>query len=98
MEARLDAAVASFVPDAEALARAQTRIRASQVYALDRQSSRAQRYGVALTAGLTLEDIDAWPEVLQSITVEDISAAHASIFDIRRSVTGYLMGPEEVTQ
>ncbi|MEM9778502.1 MAG: pitrilysin family protein, partial [Pseudomonadota bacterium] len=47
VEARLDAAVASFVPDAEALARAQTRIRASQVYALDRQSSRAQRYGVA---------------------------------------------------
>lgn len=98
VEARLDAAIDSFTPDPEALARAQTRIRAAQIYALDRQSGRARRYGVALTTGLTMDDIDAWPEVLQSVTVEDIAAAAASVFDIRRSVTGYLTGTPEVSQ
>lgn len=97
-EADLDAAIAAFVPDAAALERVKTNIIAAQIYALDNQSSRARRYGVALTSGLTVEDVQSWPDVLRSVTLEDVQAAADMIFDRRRAVTGYLLGEDEVTQ
>ncbi len=97
-EADLDAAIAAFVPDAAALERVKTNIIAAQVYSLDNQASRARRYGVALTSGLTVEDVQSWPDVLRSVTLEDVQAAADVVFDRRRSVTGYLLGEDEVTQ
>ena len=96
-EAAMDAAIADFLaagPQAEALDRARTQVRAGEIYALDRLDGRARRYGVALTSGLTLEDIHAWPGVLQSVELEDVAAAAADVFDLRRSVTGWLTAPE----
>lgn len=93
-EARLDAAIAAFLevgPDPEKLARVKTQIRAAQIYALDNQQARASRYGRALTAGLTVDDVAAWPETLQAVTAEDVIAAARALFDPGRSVTGYLM-------
>ena len=98
MEARLDAAIADFVPDAAALERVRTSILASEIYALDSQSSRARRYGVALTTGLTVEDVQTWPAELRAVTVEDVAGVAETLFDRRRSVTGYLLGPEEATE
>ena len=59
----------------------------------------ADDYGRSLTSGLTLDDIAAWPDVLQAVTEEDVMEAARLVFDRRRSVTGYVM-PEnaEVTQ
>jgi len=59
-----------------------------------------RRYGRALTSGLTVEDVQAWPAILQSVRGEDIVAAARDVFVRERSVTGYLMGAEnqEVTQ
>ncbi len=93
-EARLDAAIAAFLeagPDPEKLARVKTQIRAAQIYALDNQQARASRYGRALTAGLTVDDVAAWPETLQAVTAEDVIAAARALFDPGRAVTGYLM-------
>ena len=102
VEARLDAAIASFLeqgPDPELLERVKTRVRASEIYALDSQSGRARKYGVALTTGLTVQDVQAWPEMLQAVTADDVMAAADALFDRRRSVTAYLMSDdEEVTQ
>ena len=53
--------------------------------------SLARRYGNALTTGLTIEDVRAWPEVLQSITADEIVEAARKVFDRKQSVTGYLM-------
>ena len=52
--------------------------------------SLANRYGRALASGLTLADIEAWPEVLQSVTEEDILAAAREVLRPERSVTGVL--------
>jgi len=96
-EAAMDAALAKFLkegPDPEQLDRIRAQIRANEVYALDNQHSRARRYGSALTAGLTVKDVEQWPDVLNAVTEADIMAAAKSLFDRNRSVTGYLMGAD----
>jgi len=102
-EDAMDAAVAEFIAegvDAEQLDRIKMQMRAAQIYAEDSIQGKARRYGAALTSGLTLEDIDAWPDILQAVTAEDVLAAADSVFDRRKSVTGWLMTPQtpEVTQ
>ncbi len=98
-EARLDALIARFLeegPDQRQLDRLRNRIAAAETYALDSQMGRARRIGSALVAGLTLEDVEVWPELLQSITAEEITAAARSIFRPEASVTGWLMGTDPV--
>lgn len=73
-------------------------IRAGVIYAQDDAMARAQRYGEALTSGLTIEDVQAWPDVLQAVTPDDVMAAARALFDDRKSVTGWLVpeGGEEM--
>jgi zinc protease len=102
-EAALDATVAQFIADGvdqEQLDRIKFQMKAQQIYALDNPNQIARRYGNALTTGLTIEDVQDWPAVLQAVTGEDIIAAAQRVFDRRKSVTGYLMSDaaEEVTQ
>ena len=100
-EAALDQAIAEFLEegvDSEELARIKMQIRASQIYALDNVSALANRYGAALTSGLTVEDVDAWPGILDAVTEEDILAAAREVFDDRKSVTGHVRQSDEVTQ
>ena len=99
-EDALDAAVAEFIEegvDADQLERIKFQMKASQIYARDSAEGIARKYGNALTSGLTVEDVQAWPDVLQAVTEEDILAAARDVFREERSVTGWLMS-EEVTQ
>ena len=82
------------------LDRIKMQMRASLIYSEDSIQRLARRYGSALTSGLTIADIEAWPDVLQSVTAEDVLAAAHKVFDKERSVTGWLMQPQtaEVTQ
>lgn len=103
-EAALDRVLAEFMEegvDAEQLDRIKMQLRAALIYAEDDIERLARSYGRALTAGLTVEDIEAWPDILQAVTEEDIMAAAAEVLDRRKAVTGWLMsegGAEEVTQ
>ncbi len=100
-EAALDQAVAEFLDegvDADQLGRIKFQLRAQQVYARDSANQLARRYGEALTTGLRVEDIQAWPDVLQAVTEDDILEAARSVLNRNASVTGYLMDAEEVTQ
>ncbi len=101
-EAAMDETLASFIEDGvdpEQLARIKQQLRASQIYARDDVDSIGNRYGRALAVGLTVEDVQAWPDVLQAVTEEDVIAAAKGVFDKRASVTGWLMREEaEVTQ
>ncbi len=101
-EAALDQAIAEFIEegvDPQKLERIKTQIRASEIYALDNVSGIANRYGSGLTSGLTIEDIEAWPEILQAVTGDDIIAAARRVFDRRQAVTGHVSkSAEEVTQ
>jgi zinc protease len=96
-EAALDQAIAEFMAegvDPAQLERIKMQVRASIIYGEDDLSSLARVYGMGLTSGLTVEDIEAWPDVLQATTAEDIMAAAERVFDRRNAVTGWLTAPE----
>jgi zinc protease len=99
-EAAMDGVLADFLEtgvDAEQLERIKMQLRAAQIYARDDVDSIANRYGRALTQGLTVEDVQAWPDILQAVTADDVLAAARMVLDRRQAVTGWLMA-EEVTQ
>lgn len=102
-EEALDAAVAEFMQegvDPVQLDRLKLQMRAAEVYAKDSTSGLARRYGAALTSGLTLQDIKDWPQIVQNVTEADIMAAAERVFDLDKSVTGWLTkpAPTEMTQ
>ncbi|MBM1689789.1 insulinase family protein [Sulfitobacter geojensis] len=96
-EDAMDAAMDSFMQtgvDPEQLDRIKLQIRAEQIYARDNAEGVANRYGSALAIGLTVEDVQNWPDVLDAVTAEDIMQAAEKVFDRRASVTGWLMKEE----
>ncbi|MEM9477189.1 MAG: pitrilysin family protein [Pseudomonadota bacterium] len=98
LEAAMDARLRSFVEegvDAAQLERLKTQIRASLIYSEDNLGSLARRYGAALTSGLTVEDVQAWPDILAAVTEDDILAAAELLFNRNRAVTGYMMAPDQ---
>lgn len=102
IEDAMDAAIAEFMEkgvDAEALARIKKQLRASQIYSRDSVETLANRYGEALTTGLTIADVQAWPDILQAVTEDDILAVAREVLRPETSVTGWLMGAkQEATQ
>ena len=93
-EDALDRVVAEFLEqpiNQEQMGRIKQQIKASEIYGRDSLRGLANSYGSALTQGLTLKDVAAWPEVLAAVTEEDIKAAAAKVFDRRQAVTGWLM-------
>jgi len=99
-ESAMDAVISQFLKDGidpAAFARIKTQLKASEIYARDDVDGLARRYGEALTTGLTVADVQAWPDVLQAVTVEDVMAAAAEVLDRRQAVTSWLT-KEEVAQ
>lgn len=102
-EADLDAAIAAFLAtgvDQSHFETLKMQLRAENIYARDNIQGLAQRYGAGLSSGLTVEDIQAWPEILQQVTPDDVMDVARDVFDRRRAVTGYLTQPAtpEVSQ
>ena len=90
-EAALDRAVAEFLEegiDPAQLDRIKMQLRASRVYAADDVGSRARLYGSALTSGLTVEDVQEWPALLQDVTEAEILDAAALLLDRERARDG----------
>ncbi len=81
-EAAMDQAMKDFMADGvdpAQLERIKMQLRASQIYARDDVERLANRYGRALASGLTIEDVKAWPDVLQAVTEEDILRAAEAV-------------------
>ncbi|NOR29635.1 MAG: insulinase family protein [Sulfitobacter sp.] len=99
-EKAMDAAISTFMKegvDPEQLKRIKAQMRAEQVYSRDNAERVANRYGGALAIGLSVQDVQDWPDVLEAVTAEDIMQAARDVFNPEASVTGWLMR-EEVTQ
>ena len=95
-EDAMDAVLAQFLVDGvdpEQLERIKYQLRASEIYERDNVDGVARRYGAAMSVGLSVDDIQAWPDILQAVTAEDIMAAARSVFDREASVTGWLTRP-----
>ena len=73
------------------LERAKSRMAADLIYARDSVSSIARWYGASLAVGLTIEEIEAWPERIAAVTVEQVNAAARAVFVPQTEVTGVLL-------
>jgi zinc protease len=96
-EEALDTALETFLEteiDAGQLDRIKYQIRADQIYSRDDADAVGNRFGRALSIGLTVEDVLDWPEVLDAVTAEDIKQVAREVLDRRQSVTGWLMKEE----
>ena len=98
LEAAMDQVIADFLAnpiDADKLERVRTQLRASEIYARDDVAGIARTYGAALTQGLTVEDVQAWPDILQAVTAEDIKAVAEKVLNKDQSVTGWVVSSQE---
>ena len=77
------------------------RARASQVaefvYSSNSISRMARQYGWRLAAGMTIEDVEEWPDRLKQVTVDDIRAVARKYLVENNSVTGILTPVPEYT-
>ncbi len=103
-EAAMDKVLEGFLKtgiDKAQFQRIKTQIRAAEIYARDSVEGLAMKYGQALSSGLTVADVQAWPGVLDAVTEDEVMAAARDVLDRRRSVTGWMMkdeGGAEATQ
>ena len=96
-EAAMDKVIAKFMTDGvnpDDLTRIKTQIRASQIYADDDSGALANEYGAALAVGLSVQDVQDWPAILQSVTADDVMAAAKLVLNENNAVTGWLTTEE----
>ena len=100
IEAMLDELITDItkngVSEAE-LKRAKSAYIADYVYESDSQSTLARRYGWGLATGLTIEEMETWPDRIREVTSEDVKRVAAKFLDPRASVTGILLPAERAT-
>ncbi len=99
-EDAMDAVLTEFLEtgvDEAQLDRLKMQLRAARIYSSDDVSAIANRYGRALAVGLTVEDVQAWPDILEATTPKQIMQAAREVLVDSNSVTGWLTAPE-VTQ
>lgn len=98
VEAAMDQVIADFIAnpiDPEQMESIRTQLRASEIYAKDNVEGLANRYGAALAQGLTIQDVQDWPQVLQEVTEADIKAAATKVFNRDQAVTGWVVSSAE---
>lgn len=98
LEAAVDAVLAQFLLDGvdqTAFDRIKRQLRADEVYARDNVNGLAREYGAALTSGLTVADVQAWPDLLQAVTPKDVMAAAHEVLNRDNAVTGWLQRKDD---
>ena len=75
--------------------RAKQRLLDQAVYARDSARAGARVLGSALAIGMTIDDVEAWPERISAVTLAQVNAALADVINDRRSVTAILL-PEKM--
>jgi len=76
------------------VARSKKRLIAEAVFARDSLRAGAQAFGGALSIGLTVEDVESWPERIQAVTAAQVLDAARALLGGTASVTAILL-PEE---
>jgi zinc protease len=97
VEAGLDSEIKRLIADGvsdEELATAKKRLMAGAVFARDSLRRGAVAIGTAITAGMSIADVENWPDRIKAVTREQVLAAARHTLRPERSVTGLLL-PEE---
>ena len=76
---------------ADEVARAETRLVTSELYAQDGLDVPIEIIGRALCTGDTLADVDAWPDRIKAVSLEQVMAAAHAVLDGRPAVTALLL-------
>ncbi|WP_246148879.1 M16 family metallopeptidase [Skermanella pratensis] len=94
LEAALAEQLAKVVRDgvtAEEVATAKTRLEREAIFARDSLRGPAMSFGVALATGRTVEDVEAWPERIAAVTVEQVNEAARAVLGQANPITGLLL-------
>ena len=87
--ADIDAILKIGVTAAE-VARAKKKLVASAVYARDSLSAAPNVIGGALATGRTIEEMEAWPDRINAVTLDQVNEAARAVLVERQSVTNIL--------
>lgn len=96
LEKALDRALAEVAEKgvtASELQRAKTRMVADMLYAQDNQTALARIYGAALASGQSVERVYSWPDRIEDVPSEAVTAAARRWLQKQNSVTGHLVSP-----
>ena len=98
VEAAMDAVIDELLmngPSEAEVESVKARLQAVVVYALDNPQSVASIFGNALSVGITVEQIESWPDRVAAVTREQIIVIAREVLRPERSVTGLLLPAEE---
>ena len=90
LEAELEKVLSDGISDDD-VARAKGRLEAQLVYAKDSPTNAARSVGALLAVGLSLEEIESWPERMAEVTAEQVNAAAKRIFNEAPNGTSVLL-------
>ena len=94
IEAAMDAVLSDVIEHgvtADEADRCKNALVADAVYAQDNQATLARWFGAALMTGLTIEQVQGWPDRVREVTLDAVQKAARAVLDKRHSVTGYLV-------
>jgi zinc protease len=94
LEESLDAEIRKLLKDGvtdSEVARAKKRLQSQAVFARDSMRAGAHVLGSALASGLSIDDVEKWPERIGAVTVDQINAAARAVLTDERSVTALLL-------
>ncbi len=94
LEQSVDQVLARFVksqPKPDELQRSKAQLVASTIYRRDDQYAMASAFGQALMIGLTIDDVDAWPDRIRAVSGADVETAAQSALDKKEAVSGWLV-------
>jgi zinc protease len=77
--------------DTKTIDDAKRRLERSAIFARDSLIVPGYDFGMALTTGHAVADVEAWPERIEAVTAEDVNAALHDLVASPRNVTGLLL-------
>ena len=87
----MDEVIAGMVaapPEAGEFERAQARLIAAHTYEQDSQYALANSYGQALVVGMTVEDVEDWPNRIAQVSPADVQNPAKNFLIRKEAVTG----------
>ncbi len=97
VEKAVEAEVAKIIKDGVTqteLDQARNRFLKAVIFARDSQAGMARIYGSTLSVGQSIEDIQKWPELIKSVTTDQVRDAATRYLVKDQSVTSYLLPPD----
>jgi len=94
LEQAIDGIIKSYVPGPPKggdLDRAKTQLVADAIYRRDSEYEQASAYGQTLAIGLTVDDVQSWPNRIRAVTGDAVRDAATNDLIKREAVTGYLL-------